>query len=383
MNPLNTRFIVLALSGAILSGCGLWSASEEAAPQPLVEFKQEKSFKVVWRVDVGSGFGERFNQIKPAVSESAVYAVDAVGQVSAVSSADGKILWQIDLDQPVSAGVGLGFGTLAVVLDSGELVTLNAADGSELWRVQLSSEVTAQPQINAQMVVVQQVNGQIATYSRESGEQLWVYDAQEPALTLRGTGTPLLLSDGMLAGFANGKVVALAGASGAPVWELRVGDASGRSELERLMDLDGGFVVANDLVFTGGYQGRVVAINPATASTVWTQKFSTYRGLATGFGNIYASDAQGAVEAFDISTSASVWRNSDLANRGLGTPVVLGNQVAVGDSLGYMHLLSQADGHFVSRVEVDSSALYADPVVQGDMIYVLSNAGKLTALTLK
>lgn len=381
---INSKRISLVLTASLLlSGCGIWSGSNEIEPQALVDFKAEKSFDVRWSVSTGSSLGDRFHQLEPSINDQSILVASASGKVSALALDSGKRLWQVDLENLISAGVGYGQETAAVVLDSGELVALSASSGSEMWRVQLTSEVTAPPQIDALKIVVQQVNGQVAAYDRVTGEKLWAFDAQEPALTLRGTGTPLLLSDGVLAGFANGKVSALSADSGTPLWELRINEAKGRSELERLVDLDGGFTIAGDLVFTGGYQGRVVAINPRTASTVWSQSFSTYQELAEGFGNIYAVDSIGAVEAFDVASSASVWRNADFMNRRLSAPVTLGNSVVVGDAYGYIHALSQVDGRLLARKSLGASAIYSDPVVSGDTVYILSNTGKLSALALK
>lgn len=374
------RSTLIALSITALSGCGFWSGPQEAQPQELVQFTPEKQVVRQWSVDIGSGFGDLYHQSRPAVTETGVYVADAAGLVSSIDFKTGTVQWRTDLDQPVSASAGAAFGVVAVALSSGEVVALSADRGQELWRIALPAEVLAQPQINADKVIVQTTSGQIIALSRQTGEQLWVHDAQEPALTLRGTSTPLLLRDGVMAGFANGKVVALALDTGAPVWELLVSQSSGRSELERLVDLDGRFLISGELVYTGGYQGKLVAINPATASTVWTRDFSTYRSLAAGFGNIYASDSVGAVEAFDASSAASVWRNSNFALRRLGSPAVVGNDLVVGDALGYLHVLSQSDGHMVARYQVDSSPIYAEPVVVDDTLLVLSNSGKLEAL---
>lgn len=377
-----TRFAIIGLSLSLLSGCGLWSKTNEREPAPLVEFVQERSINVKWSVDSGVGFGDIYHQSTPAVTETGVYIADAAGQVSSYAVTSGKLQWAQKLDARISASAGAGFGLVSVALESGELVTLRADTGEELWRVQLASEVLAQPQINADKVVVQMVNGQVVALDRRNGEQVWVYDAQEPTLSLRGTGTPRLLTDGVLAGFANGKVVALSLATGLPVWEIRVSEAQGRSELERLVDLDGRFLIFGDLVYTGGYQGRIVSINPSNASTVWTREFSTYRSLAAGFGNIYGSDAAGAVEAFDADSSASVWRNDSFEYRQLGSPAVLGNEVVIGDAYGYLHVLSQTDGRQVGRYRIDSSAIYSEPVVVDNTLYILSNSGRLSALTL-
>jgi outer membrane protein assembly factor BamB len=72
----------------------------------------------------------------------------------------------------------------------------------------------------------------------------------------------------------------------------------------------------------------------------------------------------------------------DLAYRRLTAPVPYEDYIAVGDYEGYLHLLSRYDGHIVARVRVDSDAIRARPLVIGDIIYVYSTDGKLSAYTL-
>ena len=49
------------------------------------------------------------------------------------------------------------------------------------------------------------------------------------------------------------------------------------------------------------------------------------------------------------------------------------------DFEGYVHLLSQADGHFVGRVRADGDGVRADMVTGNDMLYVYGNDGGLRA----
>lgn len=113
---------------------------------------------------------------------------------------------------------------------------------------------------------------------------------------------------------------------------------------------------------------------------MWAQDVSSYHSLAHGFGNVYVSESNDAVQAFDRGSSASVWRQTELENRGITAPVAIGNDVAVADYEGYIHFMSQTDGHFVSRYKLDSSGVYGDMIVKDDVLYVLSNSGRLAAL---
>jgi outer membrane protein assembly factor BamB len=367
---------------ALVSGCGFWGGRSEVEPSPLVDFEPEKQVQVVWETDIGSGPGSLYHQFAPAVGDEFVFAASRDGRVVAVDRATGREAWSVELEETLLGGVGAGFGTLVVVNDEGEVIALDSASGEERWRGQVASEVIAQPQINNNLVVVQVINGQLAAFDRVTGAPRWTFDSQIPQLSLRGTSAPVLTPNVTLAGFANGKLIAVDNASGNAIWEQRVALAEGRSELERIVDVDGRPLIYNGTVFVGSYQGRLLALNPYGAQVLWAKDFSSYRSLAAGFGNVYAISAEDAVSAFDAGSSASVWHQDALRYRRLTSPVVLGNTVVVGDAQGYLHFLSQIDGHFVARYNFDASGLYSEPVVVEDTLYAFSNDGRLAALKL-
>lgn len=380
------RIISTGLIVALLSGCGFLGfgdEGEEVTPNPLVSFDAEKKVEVLWSATVGSGPGSKYHQLQPAIDGDKIFAVDQDGDVFAFARQNGERLWQVELDLPIVGGVGAGFGKVAVATEEGEVIVLSSDNGSELWRAQVNSEVSSAPQFNNNLAVFQLINGQVVAFEATTGEKLWTFDSLIPRLTLRGTSAPIVASDVTFAGFANGKMIAIDNAKGTALWESRVALPSGRSELERMVDIDGRPLLVDRVLYVSSYQGRLVAINPFRAQIIWSKDVSSYRSLAAGFGNIYVSEANDAVQAFDRGTSASVWRQVDLENRRITSPVAIGSELAVGDYEGYVHFMSQTDGHFVARYKVDSSGLNGDMLVADDVLYVLGNGGRLSALSLQ
>ncbi|WP_286237053.1 outer membrane protein assembly factor BamB [Neptuniibacter halophilus] len=378
------RTIAAGLITALVAGCGFWGDDgEEVVPSPLVSFDAEKKVKTLWSVSIGSGMGEKFHQFTPAIDDNRIFAVDQEGTVVAVDRTTGSKLWQVELEVPVVGGVGSGFGKVAVASEEGMLYVLSAEDGSELWRANVSSEVTAPAQFNTELAVFQLINGKVVAFEASTGNRRWTFDAQVPRLTLRGTSAPIVASDVTFAAFASGKLVAIDNVKGTTIWENRVALPEGRSELERMVDIDGRPLLVDRTLYVSSYQGRLVSINPFRAQIVWAQDVSSYHSLAAGFGNVYVSEADDAVQAFDRSSGASVWRQSKLENRAISAPAALGTAVAVADFEGYIHFMSQTDGHFVARGRVDSSGVYGDMVVKDDVLYLLTNNGRLAAVTLQ
>lgn len=364
---MNKLFRVLAAGVLVasVSGCSLWSSSDEVEPNELVDFESERSVDVVWSARVGSGFGEKYHQFAPASDGVRIYANDAQGTVAAFDLATGKEIWEVELDVALGAGTGVGPSMAVVVTESGMVIALDSSSGQELWRHQVSSEAVAPAQLNRELVVVQLVNGKVTALDINSGEHRWTYDSQVPSLSLRGTAAPIVAADVTFAGFASGKLAALTNTNGTMLWEQRVAEPRGRSELERMVDIDGRPLLANQMLYVSSYQGRLVAINPFDAQIQWARDSSSYRTPAAGFGNIYVVEANDHLQAYDARSSASVWSQPALENRGVSAPAVLGNNLVVGDIEGYLHFMSQVDGHFVARYRADSEGVVGDMLARG------------------
>lgn len=377
------RSLLAAGMALVVSGCSIFSdGSKVNPPTPLEDFEAHVRLDVLWDTRVGRGNGDDYIQLVPAITGQAIFAAEARGRVIAMDRRSGERIWKTDIDSQVTGGVGAGLGLVLLGTEDGEVVALSATDGSETWRRQLSSEVLTPPQINAGIVLVQSMDDNLHALNPETGEILWVYDNSVPVLTLRGTSRPLLLDDLVVAGFANGKLLALDAKNGQQLWEYRVGIPTGDSELERMVDVDGDLAYADRTVFAASYQGRVAAVDVNSGVTRWDREVSSYLGMSVGGENLYVVDDAGYLMALDRQTSNRIWKQEGLAYRQLTMPVALGPLVVVGDAEGYLHLLLSNTGTVVGRTRIDSSGIRSRPIVRGDTVYVMSNKGRLTAYQL-
>ncbi|EKM95836.1 MAG: outer membrane protein assembly factor BamB [Pseudomonas sp.] len=371
------------LTFAVLAaGCSS-NDTKEPEPAELTKFEAEVELQKQWSRSIGEGQGETYNLLVPAVYGEQIYAADVEGLVVSVDRLTGKVNWKTDLEVPVSGAVGAGYGLVLVGTLRGEVIALDVASGEERWRSRVSSEVLAAPAVNGDIVLVQTQDDRLIALEIDTGAQRWSYEGSPAVLTLRGTGAPVLTNQLAIAGLSNGKVIALDTRRGLPVWEQRVAIPQGRSELERVVDIDGGLLLSGGTLYVATYQGRAAALDVDSGRIQWQRDASTYSGVALGYGSVYLSLASGTVEGVDERSTTALWSNDALARRQLSAPAVFSSYVVVGDREGYLHLLSQVDGRFVARERIDSSGLRARPVVEGDWLYVFSNDGKLVALTIR
>ncbi len=377
----------LALTLALVmgsSGCGwissyLRGADNTTPPSKLIDIPAPIPVRELWNADVGSGTEGAFVKLAPAVDAGKVYAAGREGEIKAFDAISGADRWEIETDLLISAGVGLGEGLVLVGTSDGDVLALYAEDGTEAWRTKVSSEILARPQIAQSTVVVHTVDGTFTGLDARNGAELWVYSHRVPALTLRGTAPPLLVRDLVIAGLDTGKLVVLSLENGGPVFEKIIAPPRGRTEMERLVDIDMEPRVSGDILFVAAYQGNVTAIDMSSGRTVWNLDFSSHSGLDVDDRLVYVADDTDVMWALDRNTGAVVWEQEQLKGRRLSGPVVSGSYVVVGDFAGYLHWLNRSDGGVVGRVRVDKKGIAVAPAVAGEILYVLGRGGELSA----
>lgn len=373
--------LVLALALGVV-GCGS-NSKKELPPAELPKFEREVSLKKEWSRSIGVGQGRLYTQLTPAVDGGQIFAADAEGLVVAMDRLTGKVLWKSELDSAVSGGVSAGYGLVLLGTLKGDVIALDSSTGEEKWRAKVPSEVLAAPVSNGDVVVVQTQDDRVVAFDAYSGNQRWIFDNTPAVLTLRGTGAPLVTNRFVVVGLSSGRVLALDAQRGLPMWEQQVAVPQGRSELDRIVDIDGGLLMSAGTLYVSTYQGRVAGLELESGRILWQREASSYVGVAQGYGNVYVSQANGTLESVDERSASALWSNEALARRQLSAPEVFSSYVAVGDLEGYLHLISQVDGRFVGRERIDSAGLRARPLVVDGWLYAYGNDGKLVALTIK
>jgi len=372
---------ILALGGGCAAFDRLFSTSDNTAPPAeLVDFEPTVKIRTVWQRSVGSGAGNLFLKLRPAIDGEHVYAATRDGSVRAFDARTGDSVWDTDTDSPLSGGPGVGDGLVLVGTSEGEVLALDETDGTLKWRTRVSSEVLSAPQASNGVAVARTIDGKLFGMSILDGSRLWVYDRTAPVLTLRGTSSPSLVEGTAIAGFDSGQMVAIALDNGQPLWETRIAVPRGRSELERMVDIDADPVIDGDAVYAVTYQGQVAALELYSGQIIWRRDMSSHSGLGVGPENVYVTDDSSHIWALNRSNSASMWRQAKLEARRVSPPAVFDRYVVVGDFDGYVHWLRRQDGQFAARVRVDSSSIVAAPVATSFAVYVYVSGGDLAAL---
>ena len=379
LRHIGLRQIGIVALVAVIAGC---NSAPTVVPAELTRIESTRSAKTVWAKGVGGGGERPAVRFAPYVTDDTVYSASASGQVSSLNRLTGEANWTVDIGRDLTAGISGDETYLFVANGDGDVFCLRQDDGSRVWSASVSSEVIASPVAGPDHVVVRSIDGKVYSLDKESGRQRWRFSYNVPALSLHGNGRPLVGLDGVLVGLDNGKLVALHGDDGQVSWELSLSENDGRSEVDRLSDLDADIRPAGAFVYAVNYQGTLAQIDPSSGSTRWTADMSSSVGLAVDENIVAVTDEFDTVWGLSIADGSVLWQQDALTYRKLTAPAIVdGNTIVVGDFEGYLHLLSASDGTMIGRHKVGSSQIMSQPVLRDGQGYVQLRGGRLAAVS--
>jgi len=373
----------LAVAGALAALLGLGACSKDKSidqPAKLTPLSASLRVQRVWTasVDDKKAVALRLG-LGLSVAGNRVYAAGHRGDVVAIDLTSGHVAWRARIRAPLSGGTAASGELVLVGSSDGQLFALNPADGAIRWKVRLNGEVLAPAAISERLIAVRTVDGKLHALSPADGHELWSQEQQVPRLSLRGTARPVIAGELVLCGFDNGKVLAANMNDGSVQWEATITPPHGRTELERLADIDSAVRVSGQDVYTVGFQGRVAMLALETGQIWWSHEASSYRGLTLDEDALYVATADGELVALKARTGAEIWRQKALLHRGLSAPAIMDNAVVAADFQGYVHWLDKASGALAARVATGKVRISTAPVVAGNMVLVINDRGQISA----
>ncbi len=379
------------ISLTLLSGCSLFSGEEDVVKMsPLPTVENQFTPNKVWQASVGNGVGNFYSNLHPAWQGETVYAADRHGLVKAVNADDGKQIWQTNLAEKggffsssmsalLSGGLTVEGSHIFVGTEKAKVYALNTDDGSVAWETTVAGEALSSPVISEGLVLIHTGNGLLQALDETDGSIKWTVNLEMPALSLRGESAPAVAFGAALVGGDNGRVSAVLMQQGQLIWQQRISQTMGSTEIDRLSDVDTTPVIVNGVVYALAYNGNFAALDLRSGQILWKREFGSVLDFVINDNHIYLVDQNDRIISLTIDGGVTVWAQSDLLHRGLTSPVLYDGYIVVGDGEGYMHWINTSDGRFVAQQKVDSSGFQTDPVVAGNKLLIQARDGNLYA----
>lgn len=360
-----------------LAGCaGKTNKVPEVKPNPLPKLTQAKTLVPVFSTSVASTDAADPLRLRLDADNGVVFAIDPKGEVSAFKGK--QRLWQKKVSKEnLSSGVEAAEGLVVVGNQKGQLFALDQQTGEQKWTAQLTGALLAPSLIHAGRVISVSNDGTVYAHEIATGAQVWTYNLPNVQFSLRGMAAPVALdARNVLIASSNAYIYALDALSGVPKLQRRVAVSDGRSDIQRLVDIDGEPVVAGQFVVTTSYQGQVTVLDLASQQVVWSEDASSIQRPEVVGNGVFVAQTDGRIKAFEITSGQPLWENDQLLNRKLSNPVMLGTDLVVGDLDGVLHLIDPRTGQITGRSK--TSGEVRNLRVIDNQLYVSTRKGALS-----
>lgn len=367
--------LAIAIASALLIGCST-NKVKEVKPNPLPKITQQQGLNLVFSQSVSSTNAAEALRLQLDTDNGVIFAIDPDGQVSAYKAK--QRLWKSKVTkQELTAGVEAGEGIVIIGNRKGELFALDQATGSQKWSAKLSGAILSPSLIQSGRVITIANDGTVFAHDAVTGQQVWAYKLPNVQFSLRGQPAPVRLDERtVVVASANAYVYALDVLSGVPRFQRRVAVSDGRSDIQRLIDVVGDPVVAGQYLVTTSFQGQVTTTDLTTQRVVWSEDASSTNSAEVSGDKVFVSTADGKLKAYNLATGELLWQNEELLNRQLSNPVMLGQNLVVGDLDGFIHLIDPNTGKLIGRAK--TSGEVRSLRVIDNQLYVATRKGALS-----
>ena len=369
------------VAGALLILAACSKDKDIDQPTKLTEFGATLRAERLWTASVADKGAKPLRLgLGLAVDGNRVFAAGRKGEVAAFDLTSGRSLWRVKTKLALSGGPGTGAGIVVVGSTFGDLIALKSDNGATVWKVRLNGEVLSAPAVSERLIAIRTVDGKLHGLSPKDGHELWQQEQPVPRLSLRGTSWPVMTGDLVLCGFDNGKVAAVNATDGSVQWETTISPAHGKTELERLDDIDASVRVSGSDVYAVGFQGRIAMLALDTGQIWWSHDASSFRGLGLDDNSLFISTSDGEIVALRRRTGTELWRQKALLHRRLSAAVEGDSFIVTADYQGYVHWLDKATGSLAARAATQKKVRISnEPLVVGNMVLVVNDVGKIFA----
>ncbi len=262
---------------------------------------------IYWRVPLPSP-----SRAAPSIMDDRVYVSTLDNRLIAYQAADGKELWQYQAFNETAGLVGAASPAInreivVTAFSSGEVIALRTANGSVVWADNLSPltkvgsgigalpDIQALPILDKGMVIAISFAGKLVAIDERTGQRVWQKE-------LGGTDTPWVAGNHLFLISAQNELVALGRDNGAISWVkplLSYAKEKDSDESKNAMFWNGPVLAGGRLIITGP-DGLVAEIDPNTGDLIRNWDIGSPAALSpvVAGGTLYLLSEDGTLSAY-------------------------------------------------------------------------------------
>ena len=333
--------------------------------------------------------------------------MDTEGTIFSLNINTGKKLWkktiipsEESVNSNIDGGLAISDGILIASTSYGEVIALKSEDGSILWKNYIGRPVQGSPTISENMIFQMTVNNDLIVIDLQTGKELWRFAGPYESAILNGASSSAV--EGNIAIFPSntGELFAFNKNMGTLIWQTELSLHGGISTTKNLNDIDSGPVIDDNLIFAGTYEGRFGAVDYLTGLVIWDVPLKTTQNPVINGNSIFVLTDESILvsmlrdngnvrwisdlnykETIDkgiIDNISSIFSEAKTIKSNCKGPLLAGNNLwlACGDKS--ILVINPGDGKIIRSFNLPSPNAVT-PIVVSGMIFFYTNDARIFA----
>lgn len=359
------------LSLLLITGASTLTACSSNKVKPL---QPRQELRLLWSTDLG---GDINYPATLSVVKDQVATATSSGRVAVVNVKNGEIVWKLKIGGTINSGAGFDGSRVAVVTQENDLVVLE--NGKILWQQTLGAQSFTAPVVAGLRVFVLLADRSVVAFDGSSGKKLWTQQRTGDALVLKQAGVLTPFHNTLLVGLG-ARLTALDPLTGRTLWEAPIASPRGINDLERLVDLVGPVAREGDVICTRAFQAQIGCLDAELGKLIWTRPSLGEEGISMNNNQLVSVESNGQILSWRGTNGDRLWDKDAFKNHHLTAPLVLSKGIFIGDSIGWVYLLSKADGAVLNRLPIGSVRGFASPptALDDDHMIIATKSGMIS-----
>ena len=347
-----------------------------------------------WQATINGGSDRERLAAAPVIADGKLFIIDVDATVHAFDARTGAVLWTKSINDGersraarFGGGVSFDDGKLYATDGLGDVVAMTAADGAQLWRAKPGGPLRGSPTVANGNVYVLSQDNQLFALTQADGKVQWAQSGTLETQGVFGVAAPAASQGTVVTGYSSGELSAYRYENGRVLWQDALSRTAVTMSVSSLADIDADPVIDNGRVFAVGQGGRMVSLDLSTGQRLWEQNLA---GISTPWiaGDwlfVVTDDAR--LACLSRASGKARWISQLPRYRNVKKrkgpitwfgPVLAGGRLVLTNSDGQIVSAGIGDGQVVSTIET-RTPFALPPVVALSTLYTIDQRGRLTA----
>ena len=284
---------------------------------------------LVWSKSINSGIKGNTSYLQQRKIGTTIFSIDSDGLLTAISSSDGDILWQVPTNQNVSSGLSvindmICIGTMDAKLLCYDMESLTnnthvplisgIKNATSFSKYQADIDIDLITELSSSILAVNNLfllkldNDDLYLIDPETERVVWKSQSVNIPLRTKGSSMPLIYNDRVYIARDNGSISSYNQINGTLEWFTIISSRSGRNDLESQRDAEMDIVINNNKIYYGHYQGNISSLDLLSGNIIWSSPFSFINNIKISDNSIYGSTTNDLLVSLDEASGFLNWK---------------------------------------------------------------------------